>query len=73
MGGHSGGSFAKSDECLQFLEQQVEAEVGRERCNGRKRGGHSGIGRYWYFCWNCVLVATVACPREKMPCDQLHQ
>lgn len=24
MGGHSGGSFAKSDECLQFLEQQVE-------------------------------------------------
>ena len=46
MGGHSGGSFAKSDECLQFLEQQVEAKVGRERCNGRKQ---------WAFCYWIVL------------------
>ena len=26
MGGLGGGSFAKSDECLEFLEKRIEAE-----------------------------------------------
>jgi len=34
MGGLGGGSFAKSDECLEFLENRIEAEFWWENGSG---------------------------------------